>query len=716
MAVSSTTSGTSANSGAASIDVAGIVEGLMTIQNRPLDAIKAKISDKQLVISELGTIKSKVSALGDALTIFQNPNSYNSAVASTTDATVLQASAAIGARVGSYTVNVDATALASKYTIEGYSSSSDLASINSGTGFSITVGSTTYSTLGTPAGTPTLSATSTIADLKNWINSLGVNVNASLVQTTDSSHFALMIQSTLTGLENAVSYAGISIPNGPTILTTPGDGSTTESAAVTFHAMTAGQTLTMAGLTFTAGASGATAIQVASAFASIAAAAKAADINVAKSLDSTKGGTFSAGAMASWSTSAATGADIVFTSTTAHANVQNLTASGTAGGLLASTVSEARDASFSLNGTDFKRPTNSVSDVIDGVTLNLVKSSGLDQTVNITRAPGSSQKVITDVIAAYNDLIKTYQTMTANSNNSTTSKVGTFANSPTTLSFVNDIKNMFALGATYGAADPVTGKKQTLSMSAMGMDLQLDGTIKFNAASYSLAASKGLDDILAAGVHVGGKNGVLSTGPSITTTQGSALRTETANVLFNAMTAGQTLTVAGLTFKAGSQGATAGQLASAFSNIGILGTTASSINATKLLGDAAGGTFISGVLADWTSAPAVGSTVTFTSGTANTDVTDLIATQTVGATDLSAFISSQIGTNGAITSQIKNETTATTNLTKRQADLTDRLNTIQTSLVAQYSALNALLYQLSSTSTALSSALTALTNSQSSKN
>jgi hypothetical protein len=225
-----------------------------------------------------------------------------------------------------------------------------------------------------------------------------------------------------------------------------------------------------------------------------------------------------------------------------------------------------------------------------------------------------------------------------------------------------------------------------------------------------------LDDILAAGVHVGGKNGVLSTGPSITTTQGSALRTETANVLFNSMTAGQTLTVAGLTFKAGSQGATAAQLASAFSNIGILGTSASSINASKLLGDAAGGTFISGALAGWTSTLAVGSTVTFTSGTANTDVTDLIATQTVGATDLSAFIGSQIGINGAITSQIKNETTASTNLTKQQADLNDRLNTIKTSLTAQYSALNALLFQLSSTSNALSSALTALTNNQSSKN
>jgi flagellar hook-associated protein 2 len=110
MAVTSATAGTSASNGAASIDVAGIVAGLMTVENKPLDAIKAKISDKQLVISELGSIKSKVSALGDALTVFQNPNSYNGAVASTSDSTVLQGTAAIGALVGSYNVRVNSTA------------------------------------------------------------------------------------------------------------------------------------------------------------------------------------------------------------------------------------------------------------------------------------------------------------------------------------------------------------------------------------------------------------------------------------------------------------------------------------------------------------------------------------------------------------------------------------------------------------------------------
>jgi hypothetical protein len=257
---------------------------------------------------------------------------------------------------------------------------------------------------------------------------------------------------------------------------------------------------------------------------------------------------------------------------------------------------------------------------------------------------------------------------------------------------------------------------KTLSMSALGMDLQLDGSIKFNAATYSSSSGKGLDDILAAGVHIGGKNGVLSTSPSITSTQGSASNTESARVIFTAMTAGQTLTAAGLTFKAGAQGATATQVASAFSNIGAIGTTASAINVSKLLGDVAGGNFISGALTDWTTAPSVGTVVTFTSSTPNTNVADLIATQTAGATDLSAYITAQIGANGAITNQIKNETSASSDLTKRQAALTDRLNTVQNNLIAQYSALNALLYQLSSTSAALSGALTALTNSQSGKN
>lgn len=716
MAVSSSSASTS-SAGAASIDVASIVAQLMTVENKPLDALVAKISQQQVVISDLGVIKSKVSAFGDMLKAFQNPTSYNSAVASTTDSTVLQANAANGAIPGSYNITVGATASASKYTVSGYSSMTDLAGINSLAGFSITVGSTTYNTLGTPAGTPSLASSATIGDLRNWINGLGVNVNASLVQTTDASHYALMIQGTQTGVANALSYSGLDIAAGPSIVITSGSAvvpTATESASVTFNALTAGQTLVIGGLTFTAGSSGATADQVAAAFASVANEETSTSINANKGLGDASGGTFTAGSLSAWSSASATGANVVFTSVTSNSNVDNLVSSGSAGGLTATTVSTAQDAVFTVNGTDFVRSSNAVGDVIDGVTLNLVSSSGTMQLLNIARGADNSKQTITNLISAYNDLIGTYKSMTANPSNSTASKLGTFANSPTVLSFIGDVKSKLSSGATYGSADPVTGKLSTISLSAMGMDLQLDGTIKFNDAAYALASNKGLQSILSSGVKIGGVTGTLSSNPQVTTTHGTASSDESASVAFSSMSPNETLSFAGLTFKAGSSGASAAQVASAFALLSPAGTTASSFNSSKSLSALTGGTFTSGVLTGWCSAGAIGTSVIFTSTTSNADVADLTSTQTAGSTDLLAFINSQVGTNGVLSLEIQAKITASSNLTKHQADLQARLLTIQNNLTAQYSALNALLYQLSSTSTALSSAFTALTNSQSS--
>jgi flagellar hook-associated protein 2 len=80
--------------------------------------------------------------------------------------------------------------------------------------------------------------------------------------------------------------------------------------------------------------------------------------------------------------------------------------------------------------------------------------------------------------------------------------------------------------------------------------------------------------------------------------------------------------------------------------------------------------------------------------------------------NLNTFLTSQVKVGGALSSQIDSETTAVLTLAKRQDDLQTRLNSIQNNLISQYSALNALLFQLSSTSNSLTSALDALTNSQ----
>jgi len=120
MAVSSTSS-----SSTASIDVASIVTQLMTVENKPLDAIKAKITQQQLIISELGVVKSKLSTLNTALTTFQNPLSYNARQATASNTSVATASASNGAAIGTYNVVVNQVATATRYAISDFTSSSE---------------------------------------------------------------------------------------------------------------------------------------------------------------------------------------------------------------------------------------------------------------------------------------------------------------------------------------------------------------------------------------------------------------------------------------------------------------------------------------------------------------------------------------------------------------------------------------------------------------
>ena len=214
MAVSSASS---TSSGTASIDVAGIVAQLMTAENRPLDAIKSKISEQQVIISDLGAVKAKVSTFKDALRVFEDPNSYNNAAATSTDSSVVTATAANGATAGSYKISVEQLAQPSKFGIVDFSSATDPIDLDVDDGFEITVGDTKYSTKGTVtiSGTlssntvPVLGANPTLSDLQVWINSLGVAVKAGTVQTTASDEWALTIEGTLPGSDNAVTYTGL---------------------------------------------------------------------------------------------------------------------------------------------------------------------------------------------------------------------------------------------------------------------------------------------------------------------------------------------------------------------------------------------------------------------------------------------------------------------------------------------------------------------------
>ena len=111
---------------------------------------------------------------------------------------------------------------------------------------------------------------------------------------------------------------------------------------------------------------------------------------------------------------------------------------------------------------------------------------------------------------------------------------------------------------------------------------------------------------------------------------GTLTQNENASINFKPLTAGQTLTIAGLTFTAGNSGATAAQVSSAFANINT-GDIASNINTAKSLNAAAGGTFTNGTATGWSSGSAVNNLVNFASSTVNQNVTNLTKSGTSSA-------------------------------------------------------------------------------------
>ena len=112
---------------------------------------------------------------------------------------------------------------------------------------------------------------------------------------------------------------------------------------------------------------------------------------------------------------------------------------------------------------------------------------------------------------------------------------------------------------------------------------------------------------------------VSSATASIATTAGSGSVTESAVVTFRDLSVGETVILGGRTFTAGSSGATAAQVAATFA------VTASSTSGNAPAGSTYG--TYSGALSSWTVAYTTGeSTATFTSTTANSDVTNLANT------------------------------------------------------------------------------------------
>lgn len=674
MAVNSTNS----SSSSAQIDVAAVVTQLMAVENKPLEAITKKIETQKLVISDLGTIKSKFSAFSDALTVFENPDSYNATSASSSDSSIVQATSSNGAQVGNYSISIDALAASSQYASSTAITSASQAVTLAVDGFKISLKSeknvVTFDDLVAgetiKLGGLTFKATTAVSAANVALAFYGASSGRSDgdVVTTSETVTGGTISGTLSGWDIS-DYSAVA---GSVVFTSSstGDVDNLENGGTgSLNLLTSFDAIK----TYSTADSD-TAIGSDPTVSDLADWINSLGVNVSASLvaNDTTG--------SSWT--------LMIQST--DTGIANAISSITGGGDISfSSIQTAADAEFSINNLSFTRSSNTVSDIVEGVTFDFFDTTAAS-TVRVKSSSTDSSSIIQNIVTTYNDLMETYKTMTANSSSKTP---GNFADRPTTLSFINDIKTKFARGAYYEA-----DYGSNFSLSWLGVDMQLDGTLKFDEANYTTAVNDGLQTILAKGVTVGY----------------STSETRKSTVSFSDLGAGETFVFAGLTFVAGSSGASAANVASAFadgatgrSDGDYLGSVSSPESVTN-------GT-IYGTLTDWdigSYSAALGTTL-FTSvrdtEALSNDGTGSATIATI-ANGLVSYLDGYAGTNGYIEDLINNEATIAYSLADRQDQLQTRLDSIQQNLINQYSALNSLLFQLSSTSNALTGVLNSLNN------
>ncbi len=145
----------------------------------------------------------------------------------------------------------------------------------------------------------------------------------------------------------------------------------------------------------------------------------------------------------------------------------------------------ALDASFAVNGLPITKSSNTVSDAIHGVTLNLLKASS-STTLTVGRDTNGIQSAVQSFVKAYNDTHKALADMSAY--NATTKQAGPLQGDATIRTAQSALRNILN-----GALNTSGGGYSTLS--DIGVTFQKDGTLTVNSTKLLAAISDPSKDI-----------------------------------------------------------------------------------------------------------------------------------------------------------------------------------------------------------------------------
>jgi flagellar hook-associated protein 2 len=140
-----------------------------------------------------------------------------------------------------------------------------------------------------------------------------------------------------------------------------------------------------------------------------------------------------------------------------------------------------------IDGISISKASNKITDALEGVTLDLLKTNvGSTTTLNLTRDTASIQGAITGFVKSFNDLNKTITDLSKY--NAETKQASILTGDSTVRSIQTKLRSAIS--------DPLTSAGGGLSLlSEVGVSFQADGTLKFDSTKLSKVLSDPTKDV-----------------------------------------------------------------------------------------------------------------------------------------------------------------------------------------------------------------------------
>jgi flagellar hook-associated protein 2 len=802
MSSSSSVTSTSTSLGT-QIDVTTLVSQLMSAEQQPIINLQNQQANSQALISAYGAVQSGLSTFQSAMSGLTDVTQFQGMTVNSSNSSAVAGTATSSAAPGSYSVSVSSLAQAQTLVAPGVVSQTAAIGAGGATTLTFNFGTINGNTLNSSTGkygttlsaaTTNGSSTVTVASTANLavgaaISGAGIPAGATIASITDANNFVISTPATASG-------TAVSLQTGATFSASTTSGSTTVSgstanlavgAAITGAGIPSGATIASitdannfvissaatatgtsvaleAGATFTPNGNGAKTVTINSSNNSlqgIASAINAANIGVTATIINDGSSapyrltltSKSSGVSNSMQISVAGDAALssLLTEDPSNGSGQNLTQTAT-----------AQNANFTVNGIAVSKPSNTVTDVVSGLTLNLQQTSTTPVNLTIAQNTSTTSAAVSTFVKAYNALHTVINNVTAYNASTKSGAIlmGDFAVG-TLNSQLHEMLNT-----------PIKGAGALSSLSDVGVTFQTDGTLAVDQTKLNKALSSNFNDVAALFDTVGqatdpqisytsagstakagnydvnisqlatqgslagssaagltitsGTNDSLSvtidgTSAVITLTPGTYTASTLATEVQNAINGSSTFSAAGtavtVTQNNGTLTVTSNKYGST-SNVSISGNGASNLLGSAPVSSA--GVDVAGSIAG-TTATGSGQSLTASAGDA-LGLKILVSGGALGdrgtvdysqgfAGMLNLWATSQTGTSGLLSAAVAGQNSTVKLLGTQITAQQTRLSLLQASYTKQYTALDLSLASMASTSTYLSQQLTALVKS-----